>query len=170
MDCKLMLRDAFAHAKRGKVIQKSHDFPNYYAVYVTVTLHESADAADKMHDTVWYANGQLEIAREENEERLKGTLPVWINNVQVVAAPQTPAFPLLVGKPDIFPYDDRQTLIVSINASGFVSIQRTLNNRNFLGRPPVKFQATCTNGLLTAVVDSTSYTLSLTLGVRSSRS
>jgi hypothetical protein len=170
MDCKSMLKDAFAHAQKGRVIARSHDFPNYYAVYATVTLHESADAADKTHDTVWYANGPLEFSREGNVEQLKGTLRAWINSLQMVDVQPPKGNPLSLQSLDIFPYNENLTLDVSIKPGGLVTVQRLLNGRYFLGRKAKEFQPNCTNGLLTSVVDSTSCTLSLTLGVRSSRS
>jgi hypothetical protein len=151
----------FAHAKKG--LAKGGDFPTVHAVYVTVTIHESNDASDRTHDNVWYGNGVLKLGTKNNEEVLGGDIQMWINNVQMVELKSKPGG-ISVPVADLFPFAEQLKLRVSVSASGKVSLQKLVNNKAFLGRPPVEFQAACTNGLLTGVVDNSSYTLSFTNG------
>lgn len=157
-----MLKDAFAHAKKGVISGGS--FPLINAVFVTVTLHQSTDVLKENRDIVWYANGPLALAKGQSEELLSGSIQAWINNIKMVELKQTPANPISIETPDLFPFTPQTKLKVTVSAGGFVSVQILLNDRAFLGRPPVEFQATCNNGLLTGVVGNTSYTLSFTLG------
>lgn len=50
---------------------------------------------------------------------------------------------------------------VKISSAGWVSIQKKIDGKNFLGRPPVEFQGVCSKGLITGTVNSSSYSFSL---------
>lgn len=163
MDCKLMLKEAFAYAKKGVFSGSGGSFPIVHAVFVNVTLHQSSDVSNENRDVVWYANGPLSLTQGQNEEILSGTIQAWINSTKLIELKPKPG-EISVPVVDLFPFTPQTTLKVTVSASGFVSVQILINNKAFLGRPPVEFQATCNNGLLTAVIGSTSYTLSFTLG------
>jgi hypothetical protein len=162
MDCNSMLKDIFAYARKG-IIRQGNDFPTHFTVFVTITVHMTNDHADKNRDTVWYADGPLKLTKGKTGETLDGLIPMVINNIDIVTLQQSGSEILLPLK-DIFPSNSMHALMVSISDTGTVSVQRYLNNRIFMNRPPVTFQATCTDGLLTIVKNGASYTLSFTLG------
>jgi len=136
-DCEKFLQPSFDWSKKGTGVK-------IYPLFVTLTIHDASQSADKAIDTVYIAQGNVGYHEAKGSASLVGTLNARINKgMEFPAAPQL-------------------TFKVSISNKGMVSVQEMLNGKPFAGRPPVEFQANCQGGLLTAIKGSKSYVLSFT--------
>lgn len=130
----------FDWAKKGVI--GGGEFVEYHRVYATVTIQEPIDRTYKTetarpHDRVWYGNGALQLGQQgQSSEVLTNLVQGWSNDTQPDPFSKTPALQLQL----------------TVARNGVVTVGPRLHGKNFLGRPPVTFQATCTDGLLTGVL------------------
>lgn len=108
-----------------------------FPVRLTFTAHTATSAADFVDsgfgDSGW--NGKV----------LTSQTSVYSN--------QNPSGPVAFAK--------QLSYLVKISSTGWVSIQKRIDGKAFLGRPPVEFQGVCSKGLITGTVNSSSYSFSL---------
>ncbi|WP_437667167.1 hypothetical protein [Sorangium sp. So ce1182] len=127
-------------------------------LYATITRHTPADSAGDTRDVVWYANGSIHLETINEQEVLQGTIQAWTNNSQSIYATQDNPGGIHL----VFTRPPTLTMKVTISKTGFVTIASLIGDKNYLGRPPIEFQATCVDGILTSIVGKSVVAVSLT--------
>lgn len=137
-DCQTMLQPYFDWGN-----QSSSD--NAYPVYATLSIHSNHGASTGNDggnaNSVEYGHGRVTSKAETSY--LLGSVAAYVN----WATPPFKSLPQL-------------TYSLKVNKTGEVSVGTLVNNRPFLNRPPVVFQGSCSNKLITGFVDGKSYVVS----------
>lgn len=132
-DCQTMLKPYFDW---GNQSSSSYVYP----VYATLSMHTSSSSNNNA-DSVEYGHGSVSSRIETSY--LLGSVLGYVNS-------STPPFR---AQPQL-------TYSLKVNKTGVVSVGTLINNKPFLNRPPVVFQGSCSNKLITGFVDGKSYVMS----------
>ena len=133
-DCQTMLKPSFDWIQQTT---QSKSFP----VRLTYTAHTLTSGAAFVDSGF----GDTGLGTTQVGSVLMSEASVYTN--------QDPTGPVVFAK--------QLSYLVKISSTGWVSIQKRIEGKAYLNRPPVEFQGVCSKGLITGTVGSSSYSFSL---------